>query len=191
MHPSIPESSVGFHQPKNLLRHVTLLHTSHSWQCVTDMSSNMCSCATAMLHANTYKTELSLPSSKGLRTLVMDAFVQVDPVLERAMEVILILHMDHEQNASTSTVRTAGRRGQGHVATLPSPHANQAMQLEYLMLRSSGRRTAAPASISHDELVTRLHIWLDRTNTVKVPISFWQSWTSPALELELTPHAWH
>ncbi|KAK9804626.1 hypothetical protein WJX73_000854 [Symbiochloris irregularis] len=33
---------------------------------------------------------------------------EVDPVLERAMEVILILHMDHEQNASTSTVRTAG-----------------------------------------------------------------------------------
>jgi hypothetical protein len=32
----------------------------------------------------------------------------VDPVLARALEVILILHMDHEQNASTSTVRTAG-----------------------------------------------------------------------------------
>lgn len=33
----------------------------------------------------------------------------VDPVLARALEVILILHMDHEQNASTSTVRTAGK----------------------------------------------------------------------------------
>ncbi|KAK9829818.1 hypothetical protein WJX72_008050 [[Myrmecia] bisecta] len=33
---------------------------------------------------------------------------EVDPVMARAMEVILILHMDHEQNASTSTVRTAG-----------------------------------------------------------------------------------
>ncbi|KAK9915122.1 hypothetical protein WJX75_004966 [Coccomyxa subellipsoidea] len=32
----------------------------------------------------------------------------VDPVLARALEKILILHMDHEQNASTSTVRTAG-----------------------------------------------------------------------------------
>mmetsp|Transcript_45567 Transcript_45567/g.145029 ORF Transcript_45567/g.145029 Transcript_45567/m.145029 type:complete len:473 (-) Transcript_45567:824-2242(-) len=32
----------------------------------------------------------------------------VDPVLARALEVIIILHMDHEQNASTSTVRTAG-----------------------------------------------------------------------------------
>ncbi|GMH43029.1 hypothetical protein BSKO_10951 [Bryopsis sp. KO-2023] len=33
---------------------------------------------------------------------------RVDPVLSRALEVFLILHMDHEQNASTSTVRTAG-----------------------------------------------------------------------------------
>ncbi|KAK3285979.1 hypothetical protein CYMTET_6439 [Cymbomonas tetramitiformis] len=31
-----------------------------------------------------------------------------DPILARAMEVIMILHMDHEQNASTSTVRVAG-----------------------------------------------------------------------------------
>lgn len=31
-----------------------------------------------------------------------------DPVLVRAMDRILILHADHEQNASTSTVRTAG-----------------------------------------------------------------------------------
>ena len=34
---------------------------------------------------------------------------QVDPVLSKALEVILILHMDHEQNASTSTVRVAGK----------------------------------------------------------------------------------
>lgn len=32
----------------------------------------------------------------------------VNPVLARAMDRILILHADHEQNASTSTVRTAG-----------------------------------------------------------------------------------
>ena len=32
----------------------------------------------------------------------------VDPFLARALEIIFILHMDHEQNASTSTVRTAG-----------------------------------------------------------------------------------
>jgi len=32
----------------------------------------------------------------------------VDPVAERAMDLIFILHADHEQNASTSTVRLAG-----------------------------------------------------------------------------------
>ncbi|MEY4474841.1 MAG: hypothetical protein RL248_608 [Pseudomonadota bacterium] len=36
---------------------------------------------------------------------------QVNPVLERAMDRIFILHADHEQNASTSTVRTAGSSG--------------------------------------------------------------------------------
>jgi citrate synthase len=34
-----------------------------------------------------------------------------NPVLTRAMERILILHADHEQNASTSTVRLAGSTG--------------------------------------------------------------------------------
>ena len=35
----------------------------------------------------------------------------INPVLSRAMERILILHADHEQNASTSTVRLAGSSG--------------------------------------------------------------------------------
>ncbi len=33
---------------------------------------------------------------------------EVNPILAEAMDKILILHMDHEQNASTSTVRLAG-----------------------------------------------------------------------------------
>lgn len=33
---------------------------------------------------------------------------EVNPVFAKALEKIFILHMDHEQNASTSTVRTAG-----------------------------------------------------------------------------------
>jgi citrate synthase len=36
---------------------------------------------------------------------------QPNPVLARALERILILHADHEQNASTSTVRVAGSSG--------------------------------------------------------------------------------
>ena len=35
----------------------------------------------------------------------------VDPVLAKAMDKIFILHADHEQNASTSTVRLAGSSG--------------------------------------------------------------------------------
>lgn len=35
----------------------------------------------------------------------------VNPVLERALDKIFILHADHEQNASTSTVRTAASSG--------------------------------------------------------------------------------
>ncbi|MBT7663511.1 MAG: citrate (Si)-synthase [Rhodospirillaceae bacterium] len=35
----------------------------------------------------------------------------MNPVLSEAMDKILILHADHEQNASTSTVRTAGSSG--------------------------------------------------------------------------------
>ena len=35
----------------------------------------------------------------------------VNPVIERAMRRIFILHADHEQNASTSTVRLAGSSG--------------------------------------------------------------------------------
>src|SRR5687767_8048296 len=36
---------------------------------------------------------------------------EVNPVIERAMRRIFILHADHEQNASTSTVRLAGSSG--------------------------------------------------------------------------------
>ena len=36
---------------------------------------------------------------------------EIDPVAERAIDVLFILHADHEQNASTSTVRLAGSSG--------------------------------------------------------------------------------
>ena len=36
---------------------------------------------------------------------------EINPVLAKAMDKILILHADHEQNASTSTVRLAGSSG--------------------------------------------------------------------------------
>ena len=54
-------------------------------------------------------------------------------VLVRAMDRIFILHADHEQNASTSTVRLCGSSGTNPFAA--SPPASPA---------SGARRTAAP-----------------------------------------------
>ncbi|MBD3654239.1 citrate/2-methylcitrate synthase, partial [Kangiella sp.] len=43
-----------------------------------------------------------------------------DPVLVKAMDRIFILHADHEQNASTSTVRLAGSSGANPFAAIAS-----------------------------------------------------------------------
>jgi citrate synthase len=45
---------------------------------------------------------------------------QVNPVLVRALDRIFILHADHEQNASTSTVRLAGSSGANPFACISS-----------------------------------------------------------------------
>ena len=45
---------------------------------------------------------------------------KINPVLARAMDRILILHADHEQNASTSTVRLAGSSGANPFACIAS-----------------------------------------------------------------------
>jgi citrate synthase len=44
----------------------------------------------------------------------------VNPVLARALDTIFILHADHEQNASTSTVRLAGSSGANPFACIAS-----------------------------------------------------------------------
>lgn len=43
---------------------------------------------------------------------------QVDPIVAKALDKILILHADHEQNASTSTVRLAGSTGANPFAAI-------------------------------------------------------------------------
>ena len=45
---------------------------------------------------------------------------EVDPVAEKALDLIFILHIDHEQNASTSTVRLAGSSGANPFACIAS-----------------------------------------------------------------------
>jgi citrate synthase len=44
----------------------------------------------------------------------------VDPVAEKALDMIFILHADHEQNASTATVRLAGSSGANPFACVSS-----------------------------------------------------------------------
>ncbi|MDE0545710.1 citrate synthase [Microbacterium sp. C7(2022)] len=43
---------------------------------------------------------------------------EVDPVMSRALERLLILHEDHEQNASTSTVRLVGSTGANQFSSI-------------------------------------------------------------------------
>ena len=69
----------------------------------------------------------------------------VDPAVVRAMDLILILHADHEQNASTSTVRLAGSSGanpfaciSAGVATLWGPAHGGANQAVVEMLEEIG-----------------------------------------------------
>lgn len=57
---------------------------------------------------NFLKMMFSVPSEK----------YKVDPVVADAMDKLLILHADHEQNASTSTVRLAGSSGANPYAVI-------------------------------------------------------------------------
>ncbi|MGB5276333.1 MAG: citrate synthase [Gammaproteobacteria bacterium] len=45
---------------------------------------------------------------------------EVNPIAEKALDLIFILHVDHEQNASTSTVRLAGSSGANPFACISS-----------------------------------------------------------------------
>ncbi len=49
---------------------------------------------------------------------------EVDPLAERALDVLFILHADHEQNASTSTVRLAGSSGANPFACIAAGTAS-------------------------------------------------------------------
>ncbi|MEX6723544.1 citrate synthase [Parapedomonas caeni] len=70
----------------------------------------------------------------------------VDPIVEKAMDRIFILHADHEQNASTSTVRLAGSSGANPfaciaagIACLWGPAHGGANEAALNMLREIGR----------------------------------------------------
>ncbi len=72
---------------------------------------------------------------------------EVNPILARAMDRIFILHADHEQNASTSTVRIAGSSGANPfaciaagIASLWGPAHGGANEAVLLMLNEIGHK---------------------------------------------------
>ncbi|MGH7066327.1 MAG: citrate synthase, partial [Acetobacteraceae bacterium] len=80
---------------------------------------------------------------------------QGNPVLARAMDRILTLHADHEQNASTSTVRLAGSTGAtpfaciaAGIASLWGPAHGGANEAVLKMLGEIGGVKAIPAFIA-------------------------------------------
>ncbi|USI71769.1 citrate synthase [Sphingomonas morindae] len=79
----------------------------------------------------------------------------VDPVIEAAMDKIFILHADHEQNASTSTVRLAGSSGANPfaciaagIACLWGPAHGGANEAALNMLREIGTPDRIPEYIA-------------------------------------------
>ena len=79
---------------------------------------------------------------------------KVSPVLSKAMDRILILHADHEQNASTSTVRLAGSSGANPyaciaagVASLWGPAHGGANEAVLTMLHQIGDKKNIPEFI--------------------------------------------
>ncbi|MBL8646678.1 citrate synthase [Sphingosinicella xenopeptidilytica] len=79
---------------------------------------------------------------------------EVDPVIEKAMDKIFILHADHEQNASTSTVRLAGSSGANPfaciaagIACLWGPAHGGANEAALEMLREIGTPDKIPEYI--------------------------------------------
>jgi citrate synthase len=79
----------------------------------------------------------------------------VNPVLARAMDKILLLHADHEQNASTSTVRLAGSSGanpfacmSAGIASLWGPAHGGANEAVINMLREIGDVSKIPDFIA-------------------------------------------
>lgn len=76
---------------------------------------------------------------------------EVNPILSRAMDRIFILHADHEQNASTSTVRLAGSSGANPfaciaagIACLWGPAHGGANEAALTMLEEIGTKDNIP-----------------------------------------------
>src|SRR5579863_402121 len=81
---------------------------------------------------------------------------KVNPILAKAMDRIFILHADHEQNASTATVRNAGSSGANPfaciaagIASLWGPAHGGANEAVLKMLARIGDKSKIPEFIKH------------------------------------------
>jgi citrate synthase len=79
---------------------------------------------------------------------------QVNPILERALEVLFILHADHEQNCSTSAMRAVGSSEAdpysstaAAIAALYGPLHGGANEMVLRMLKEIGSKDKIPAFI--------------------------------------------
>ena len=79
---------------------------------------------------------------------------KVDPILERALEVLFILHADHEQNCSTSAMRNVGSSEvdpysatAAAIAALYGPLHGGANEMVLRMLREIGSKDHVPQFI--------------------------------------------
>ena len=96
---------------------------------------------------------------------------QIDPVVADAMDKIFILHADHEQNASTSTVRLAGSSGANPfaciaagIASLWGPAHGGANEAVLNMLNEIGKNR-----------ISRL-LWIRQRTKMTVPVIWiWSS----------------
>ena len=77
-----------------------------------------------------------------------------NPILQRALEILLILHADHEQNCSTSAVRAVGSSGvdpfsavSAGIAALYGPSHGGANEAVLVMLDEIGSKDRIPAFI--------------------------------------------
>ena len=77
-----------------------------------------------------------------------------NPVLQRALEILLILHADHEQNCSTSAVRAVGSSGvdpfsavSAGIAALYGPSHGGANEAVLVMLDEIGSKDRIPAFV--------------------------------------------
>ncbi|HUK06938.1 MAG TPA: citrate synthase [Stellaceae bacterium] len=91
---------------------------------------------------------------------------EVNPVLAKAMDLIFLLHADHEQNASTSTVRLAGSSGANPfaciaagIASLWGPAHGGANEAVLKMLQQIGDKKNIPEFLKRAE---------DRNDTVRL-----------------------